>query len=476
VIVPGPCSECGAPLDREQRYCINCGNRVAPPLALPYVPSPPGAAAAAGTAVVAAGAVAGTAAAAGTGTGTGIASWLPMPIQALTTFAALALGFGVVVGTALSPNLSNLIAAPQQVAQVPVAPAPAPAPAPSTGGGGGTPAPSPSPDSIASTGTSDSSGSSGGGGGGGGSKKKPKQKKPTYLNGTVIHTNPVAQSYTISSGGGLSAIHANGLPPIGKTVRVPVRSLENRTFAEDGKRQLKADAAQATFAGIVTDNRDSTDPLVPDTYTVSARGASVLVHSPPDATPTTVELPPAIGSLVTTTVEIRNLVPTPQPIDPSPDSPTCMPPPQGLPSPPVTFTKELHQTAIVVDPAPVAATEVETVIQRLCPSPSEFLLSSDDVREGRTDVLLTNGGIDISLLAPGQPAIGSVTIVDDPGAPGTKTLGALIGVAGDLGAEGADDPEGGQGALARVARISERRIERAFERAKKKRAARAAAR
>ncbi len=46
--LPGPCSDCGAALDGEQRYCINCGNRVAPPLALPYVPVVPAGAAVAG--------------------------------------------------------------------------------------------------------------------------------------------------------------------------------------------------------------------------------------------------------------------------------------------------------------------------------------------------------------------------------------------------------------------------------------------
>ncbi len=293
MILPDPCSDCGAALDNEQRYCINCGRRVESPLALPYLLAAP-AAMPAGEAAVAAGAAPG-----------GL-SWLPMPLQAITTFAALALGFGVVVGTALSPSLQNLLAAPQQVVQAPPPPEPAPPPAPAGGGGGlgGGPA-------VSGTtgGTVTTTPSTGGGGGGDQAKpKKPKKEKPTYANGTVVHTNPVARSYTISEGGGLASIHADVLPPVGTIVRVPVRDLKNRTLAEDGKRQLKGNAAQATFAGVVTDNRDSVVAATPDTYTVSARGASILVHGPPD--PTALLEPPAIGKLVTTTVEIRNAAPT----------------------------------------------------------------------------------------------------------------------------------------------------------------------
>ena len=79
--VRGPCSSCGAQLATDQRYCVECGQRVGPPLALPYalpagVTSPPG----------------------------GASRWafaLPVPLQTASTFAALALGFGVVVGTAI---------------------------------------------------------------------------------------------------------------------------------------------------------------------------------------------------------------------------------------------------------------------------------------------------------------------------------------------------------------------------------------
>ena len=71
--------------------------------------------------------------------------------------------------------------------------------------------------------------------------------------------------------------------------------------------------------------------------------------------------------------------------------------------------------SLIVDPVSnVAATEIETVIQTLCPgTPGQFLLSSDDVREGKTDVELTNSGIDMTRLSAGTAAIASVSIVDD---------------------------------------------------------------
>ena len=34
--VRGPCASCGAQLASDQRYCVECGHRVGPPLALPY--------------------------------------------------------------------------------------------------------------------------------------------------------------------------------------------------------------------------------------------------------------------------------------------------------------------------------------------------------------------------------------------------------------------------------------------------------
>src|SRR3954454_1735300 len=117
--VRGPCTSCGVQLATDQRYCIECGQRVGPPMALPCVmPGPVGEPT--------------------TPAGKWFAA-LPMPLQTMSTFAALALGFGVVVGTAISPNLAGIVAAPGPtiVAEAPPATPSPPATGGSGGGGGG---------------------------------------------------------------------------------------------------------------------------------------------------------------------------------------------------------------------------------------------------------------------------------------------------------------------------------------------------
>src|SRR4029077_8156644 len=102
--VRGPCSSCGATLASDQRYCVECGQRVGPPLAMPFS-LPTGAPAAAGAPTR--------------------RVWpLPIPPELASLLAALALGFGVVLGTAISPNLAGIVAAPSPsvVAEAPPAP------------------------------------------------------------------------------------------------------------------------------------------------------------------------------------------------------------------------------------------------------------------------------------------------------------------------------------------------------------------
>jgi len=152
--VRGPCSSCGAQLATDQRYCVECGQRVGPPMALPYA-LPAGLTEPAGAA----------------------SRWafaLPVPMQMASTFAAIALGFGVVVGTAISPNLAGIVAAPSPtvVAQAP----PPEAPSTPSGGGGGSGGSSPPASTPAATVASTTPTQSSGGGGGNGKKKKKKTK------------------------------------------------------------------------------------------------------------------------------------------------------------------------------------------------------------------------------------------------------------------------------------------------------------
>jgi hypothetical protein len=425
--VRGPCSSCGAQLATDQRYCVECGQRVGPPLALPYLlPSETAPAAPARQ-----------------------HRWLgflPMPLQTASSFAALALGFGFIIGTAISPNVAGIIAAPAPPVVVAQAP-PSEPPAPATGGGGGggggvaaaTAATAPAPAATTPTST--------GGGGGGGKKPKPQKPTATTFSGTVVRVNPVAGSYTISTGG-LIAIHADSLPKVGNQVQAPVRSLANGTFAESGARTQTGTADSSSFSGTVTycadlenpsaacDGSSPTDHYV---YTVSSVGASVLVSAPHAQGP-----PPALGSQVTVGVHIGDPFQAVSPLSPLPTDPSCTPPydeAHGQPASPPP-TPELTQTSVQVSGQATNAT-FEAVFQTVCPAGQpRLIVSADDIREAGRDLaaMPVPTGIDTTRLTPGE----AVQVAVDVAPTGTLTL---KGITSDQGVAGADDPSQGQGTL-----------------------------
>jgi hypothetical protein len=428
----GPCSSCGAPLATDQRYCVECGQRVGPPLALPYllppgVGEPPGAA-------------------------KGWAAMLPMPIQMMSTFAAIALGFGVVVGTAISPNVAGIVAAPAPTV-VAQAPPPETPPAPPAVGGGGSVPPSSAVAATTGTATAPTSGG-GGGGGGGGHKKKKKQQQGSNavtLSGTVVRVNPVAGSYTLA-GGVLNSIHADSLPSIGDQLEVPASKLANGTWSESGARNHTGSADSASFSGTVTycadlehpsalcDGSSATDHYV---YTVSGVGSSVLVSAPHPAT----GAPPAVGSVVDEKVHLGDPFQAIDPVNPSDwaSDNSCTPPydeQNGRPSPPVKAA-ELSQTSVNVTSQAQSAT-VEAVLQTVCPGGSpKLVLSADDVRSSGRDLaeLGVPDGFDLGRLNPGQAVQADLGI-----APGGSL--SLKGITSDQGAGGANDTGQGQGSLA----------------------------
>jgi hypothetical protein len=431
--VRGPCSSCGASLATDQRYCVECGQRVGPPLALPYaIPAQIGEV---------------------TAPASRWAFALPVPMQTVTTFAAIALGFGVVVGTAISPNLAGIVASPSPtvVAQAPPPETPSTPSVASGGGGGGGGAPVASaPASTVASSTPTGSSGGGSGGGGGGKKKKKKKKKPETqtLTGTVVRVNPFAQSYAISTGG-LLAIHASSMPQVGDKLEVPVRKLANGTYAEAGTRNAVGTTDSVEFTGTVTYCGDLEQPSAPCdgssatdhyAYTVSGLGASVLVSINPPAQAAL----PKLGSSVDVTVHIGDPF---QPIaaaTPLPTDSACTPPydeQNGIPATP-DGAKELTQTAVSVSSQATSA-NVEAVVQTICPGDSpKLVLSADDVREAGRDLpeLAVPGGMDLSKLTPGLPLKAAVDVGQD----GTLNL---TGIASDQGAAGADDPTQGQGSL-----------------------------
>jgi hypothetical protein len=428
--VRGPCSSCGAQLASDQRYCVECGHRVGPPLALPYaLPAPD---------------------AAPPGATGGRVLRLPIPPEMAGLFAALALGFGVVLGTAISPNLAGIIAAPSPPV-VAAAPPETPTTAPAGGGGGRPPAPAAAAPAATVAPTTPSS-SAGSGGGGGHRKKKRKQKPEAGItfSGTVVRVNPVAQSYTVSSSGGLIAIHADTLPKVGDQVESPVRKLNNGTYAENGGRNPVGSADVASFQGTVTYCTDLEHPTTPCSttptpddhfaYAVSGLGASVLVSSPQGAA-----LPP-VGSQVQVGVQIGS---TFAPVGPeSPDDWTDYPAPcnpvgseeSGVPAAPTTAT-DLIQTSLTVNALRPSAVLQAVVQETNCPG--GLVLSADDVREAARDLpaIGVPAGVDQSRLARGQ----AVQVAVDIGSDGKLTL---TGITSDQGAAGADDASQGQGTLA----------------------------
>ncbi len=428
--VRGPCSSCGAQLASDQRYCVECGQRVGPPLAMPYAVRMP----------VADGAI----------VGGGRMLRLPMSPEMAGLFAAIALGFGVVLGTAISPGLAGLVAAP---APPVVAQAPPVTPATPAGGGRGAPAPAPAATpatTVASTAPTESSGGGDGGGGGDGHDKKEKQRPepPIVFSGTVLRVNPIAQSYAVSTGTGLVAIHAATLPQVGDQVESTVRKLSNGTFAESKGRNPTGHADVASFEGTVTYCADLEQPSAPCdgnhptdhyVYAVSSLGASVLVSWRHSAT----DPPPAVGSRIQVEVQIGPAFQPISPLDPAEWTPydTCNPAGSeetGAPAQTNTVA-ELTQTSVTQVAGPVTNATLEAVVQTVCPS--GLVLSADDIREsGRDlDALPIPSGIDSARLSRGQ-----AVQVDLEVSGGTMTL---KGITSDQGEAGADDAGQGQGTL-----------------------------
>jgi hypothetical protein len=432
--VRGPCASCGAQLATDQRYCVECGQRVGPPMALPYaIPAP-------------------------LPEPTGASRWafaLPIPVQTASIFAALALGFGVVVGTAISPNLAGIVAAPAP-AVVAQGPPPASSPPPAAGGGSAANTASslsgPTTTVASTTGSGSGSGGGGAGGGGGGDKKKKKKKpqkeQPITFDGTVVRVNAVAQSYTISSSGGLIAIHTSSPPQVGVQIHAPVRKLKNGTYAEQGAPSQSGTTNNASFLGTVTYCADLEQPSVPCdgssstdhyVYTVSSLGASVLVSAPyPAQGP-----PPKVGSQVQVGVHIGANF---QPVTPAgwATDPSCTPPydeQNGSPASPAP-TPELTQTAVSTSGAATDAV-LEAVVQTVCLSGTpRLVLSADDIREAGRDLaaLPIPTGVDSTKLTPGEAIQAALGVGSD----GTLSL---KGITSDLGAAGADDVTQGQGTL-----------------------------
>ena len=376
---------------------------------------------------------------------------------------AMALGFGLFIGVAIGPGAAGTLATGGPlIVEVPSSGGGTEEEA--TGGGGETtaaPAPSPgggeaveeaSPESFSSSvpfepalvepapeapapSTKDSTPQT---------EEPPAEEEEEpegqTLEGTVVHANPAAGSYALAiKGGELVAVHSAKLPSAGTKLSLAARRLANGTFAEEAKPERKGRASGASFTGTVT--FADPDPVAPS-YTVSGRGASVLVLVQPDPSAAPPQLPP-LGSFATAEVTIGRppAEPDPASVPPAP-APVCALP--AAPPAPAAPKSALWQRKLTVEDVPPSTyLEVAGVVAGLCADQPALLLSADDAGEGAGDLLLElSPKVDAGRLEAGDSIVATVEVAED----GTLTL---TGAASDERVKGADDAKSAQGDLKR---------------------------
>ena len=272
--------------------------------------------------------------------------------------------------------------------------------------------------------------------------KKKKSPKARSLEGTVVHANPAAGSYAlaIDAAANWSPSTPAKLPAAGTKLSVPVEQLANGTFAEEEKpARRQGKATQASFAGIVT--FVDPDPAAP-AYTVSGRGASVLVRIAPDPSGAAPALPP-LGAFATVTVEIGKPPVAPDPAT-APPPPACdlngALPVEATKAPPAALWQEKLRVEHV---EPSTYLEVSGVIAGLCADRPALLLSADDAGDGGKDLLLAlSPKVDARKLRAGDSILAAIEIAED----GALTLTGLVS---DERAKGAGDATTAQGDLKR---------------------------
>jgi hypothetical protein len=120
------------------------------------------------------------------------------------------------------------------------------------------------------------------------------------INGTVVHRNAHAHSFVVAArGGALSTLHARRSPRLGAHVSVRARRLRNGTFAAQrvrvagfhGRTQIRGTVSYVDAAA--------------GEFTVSDRGASILVHRPrPSRAASAAEALPSVGAEVDVEVSL----------------------------------------------------------------------------------------------------------------------------------------------------------------------------
>jgi len=265
------------------------------------------------------------------------------------------------------------------------------------------------------------------------------------LEGTVVHANPAAGSYTMAiAAGELVSVHAAKLPAPGTKLTVEGTSLVNNTFAEV-ERERAGGSARASLSGVVT--YVDSDPAAP-AYTVSGRGSSILVHVDPAAAAAM----PVLGAYATVAVEIEKPLaeeapvlpppPVPAPEAPLPEPPSpCLVDPALKPAPAPTAT--VVQRRLEVEPEPATYVDLAGIVSGVCPATGQLLISADDLRQSEDDLLLNvPKGLETAALKVGDSVLATANVEED----GSLTL---AGLASDERLEGAEDERSAQGDLKR---------------------------
>ena len=393
--------------------------------------------------------------------------WAALPVTDRrwgATLSAVALGFGLFVGVALSPGASGGLAsgAPQIVEMPPLL----------AGGGGeevegegegeevveGEAAPeyeeptssAPAPSPMATSAESAAPPPSGEGSAAkeeeaGGAPQEEAEEEPAPepespdLAGVVVHVNPAAGSYTVVEEGGLmTAVHTAKPPAAGARIEVPIRTLANGTLAEGGRRKAKGTVKKTTLAGIVTFvDATPSDPA----YAVSNRGVSLLVHVRPDPAGAAPKLP-ELGAYASVAVEIE----APTPPVPAPESSPapaagCQPDPTQAAAPAIVPRGVLWQSTISSGGAPFTSSAFEGIVAGVCAETGQVLISADDTRESGRDLLFTvPAGIKTTKIKIGESVLVNAAIAADGSL-------SLTGLASDELVKGADDAALAQGDL-----------------------------
>ncbi len=239
---------------------------------------------------------------------------------------------------------------------------------------------------------------------------KEEEAETTELKGTVVHANPAAGSYALAiKGGELVPIHAPKLPPAGTKLTVEGLQLANGTFAEQDAPKRSGTAAQTSIRGVVTFVRP--DPLSP-AYTVSGRGASLLVQVPADPTGVVPTLP-VLGARVKVDIGLE---------------------PGGV----------LLQRQIEIEEGePSTYLDLSGIYAGISSETGQLLLSADDTRACEADLALTvPPDIKAARLKQGDSFLATATVEPDGSL-------ELAGIASDERRKSADDASSVQGDLKR---------------------------